>query len=215
MRTFINELYNNNVEKPLHNNFINYDGGFMFSNKLTYLFLLILALAIFGCSENTTNINDDQGRIPTSIESPCGEQYYNFFIDQTTLAGFIRIANDLDNLYITYTLEGNYLAEPGEMHFWIGTNAPTKRGSPKQYTFHSTNNDYVNTYSFSLPISDLQLYISSGTFYFMTYASVVTQISDKKYSKASDGYSVDIVNSKSKGAWFGFNSYTLQSCGSE
>lgn len=215
MRIDTDTNLNTTVEKPLYNYLINYDGGFMLSNKLTYLLLLILALLIFSCSENSTNVNDNQRHIPTSIESPCGEWYYDLYIDQTILAGFVRVANDLDNLYITYTLNDTYLAEPREMHFWLGITAPSKRGNPRQYLFHSDNSDYVNTYSFTLALPDVQQYMNSGTFYFMTYVSVVTPLGGGRYSKAADGFSVNIVKSKSKGAWYGYNSYTLQDCGAQ
>ncbi len=186
----------------------------MLSNKFSSLILLWFALTIFGCSENSTSVNDNQKQIPTTIESPCGERYFDLYIDRITLAGFVRVANDLDNIYITYTLDGNYLAEPGKMYVWLGKTAPTKRGNPKLYPFRSANSDYVSTYSFTLPLSDIQQYINSGTFYFMTFISVVTP-DGGGYSSPSDGFSVDIVKIKSKGAWYGFNNYTLQDCGAQ
>jgi hypothetical protein len=201
--------------KLIINFFYKYDGGFMFTKKLTYLVLLVLALFTFGCNENPANVNNEQWQIPTSIESPCGEWYFNLYIERTTLAGLVRVANDLDSLYITYTLDSPYLAEPNGMHVWLGTTSPTKRGAPRQYPFHSTNTDYLSTYSFSFALADIQQYIDNGTFYFMTYISVVTPKDGGRYSKASDGYSEIIVNTKSKGAWYGYNSYTLQDCGSE
>lgn len=214
MRIVTNEIFDTRVDEPFYKYLFIIDGGLMFSNKLTYLVLLILALTIFGCSENPTIVNDEQWQIPTSIESPCGERYFDLYIDRTTLAGIVGVANDLDNVYITYTLDGTYLAEPGEMHVWLGPAAPTKRGNPKQYPFHSVNSDYVSTYSFTLPLSDIQQYINVGTFYFMTYISVVTP-DGGGYSSASDGFSVEIVKIKSKGAWYGYNSYTLQDCGAQ
>jgi hypothetical protein len=190
-----------------------FKGGFMFSGKFTGFLLLLFALTIFGCNENPTIVKDKHWQTPPSIETPCGVQYYNLYIDQTTLAGNVRIANDLDSLYITYTLNGSYLAEPGEMHVWMGISAPSKRGTPKQYPFQSNNSDYVSTYTFSFALTDVQQYMDAGKFYFMTYVSVVTPTGKGRYSKASDGFSEVITNTKSKGAWFGYNSYQIQYCG--
>jgi len=213
MRILNNKIFNRRVEKLFNYTSLTIDGGFMFSNKLTCLVLLVFALLIFGCSENPTIVNDNQRQMPTSIDYPCGAQFYDVYVDRTTLGGIVTLSNDLDNLYISYFLNSPYLAEPGEMHVWLGTTAPTKRGVPKLYLFHSTNSDYVSTYSFTLPLSDIQQYMVGGTFYFMTYFSAVIPRNGGGYYPANDGYSVEIVKTKAKGNWYGFNSYTLKECG--
>ncbi|TAL69791.1 MAG: hypothetical protein EPN82_03985 [Bacteroidetes bacterium] len=187
----------------------------MFSKKFTVLYLLLIALILAGCSENPSIVNENERQIPSSIESPCGEAYFNLYIEQTTLAGSVRVANDLDNLYITYYLDSPYLAEPEGMNFWLGINAPTKRGTPKQYPFHSDNTGYVDNYSFTIALSDIQNYLNGKSFYFMTHVSVVVQLDGGKYSKSTDGFSELIVKSKSKGAWYGYNSFTLYDCGAQ
>ncbi|MBI5324592.1 MAG: hypothetical protein HZB41_04870 [Ignavibacteriae bacterium] len=179
------------------------------------LFIVLLALFTLSCSETPTTDNSEQEPIRTSIESPCGEQYFNLYIEQSILAGRIRVANDLDSLYITYYLDDPYLAEPQEMHLWFGYNAPTKKGTPKQYPYSSINSDYVNIYSFTLALSELQQYMNNGTFYFMTYVSVVTPRDGGRYSNPVDGFSEVIVKTKSKGAWYGYNSYSLRDCGAQ
>ena len=44
------------LQNQLKNTFSNINGGYMFIHKTTYLWLLLSALIMFGCSENPANI---------------------------------------------------------------------------------------------------------------------------------------------------------------
>ena len=185
----------------------------MFIKKFASLLIVLFTIAIIGCSENPTIVNDNNKQIPTSIQQPCGTPVnYNFFINKTTLAGIITVSNDETNLFITYTLNSPYLIPPGGAHVWLGSSAPTGKGAPGQYPYHSDNTTYVSTYTFTIPLTDLQQYLVNGTFYFMTHSAVVVQNQDGSYGSEATGYSEHIVIPQ-RGAWYGYNSYTWQECG--
>lgn len=64
-------------------------------------------------------------------------------------AGDITVTNDGTNLYITYTLEGDWTMS--EAHLYVGTTFP-KKNAPGQFPYKATNLGGVTEYTFTVPL---------------------------------------------------------------
>lgn len=76
---------------------------------------------------------------------------------QTILAGNVLVANDANNLYVTYTTTDGWLMK--EIHLYVGSSAGlpvNKAGNPTigLFPYNMTFNPYVATYTFVLPLAD-------------------------------------------------------------
>ncbi len=109
----------------------------------------------------------------------CGQTSWTLWAGQTKNVGLVTVSNDLDNLYVTYTLnyqdplckdEGGNLtaaveAEFGTLHLWVGDTNPTSElstmpatpgGTPIPGQFpYSFNAAGFQTYTFTIPFSEL------------------------------------------------------------
>ena len=123
----------------------------------------------------------------------CGETVYDLWAGQTNLVGSITVANDLDNVYITYTLDyqdpacpdGAVDAEFGTLHLWIGedlasvpavANGPNA-GTPIPGQFpYKPDATGAQSYRITVPFSELALLGAEdacGTvLYFVAHAEV-------------------------------------------
>jgi len=66
-------------------------------------------------------------------------------------AGDITVTNDGDNLFITYTLEGDWTMS--EAHLYVGTTYP-KKNAPGQFPYKVSDLGGVTEYTFTVPLGD-------------------------------------------------------------
>jgi len=115
---------------------------------------------------------------------PCGHTSWTLWAGQTLDVGSVTVSNDLNNLYVTYTLDyqdpdcldgdGNPTAAVeavfGALHLWVGETDPTGplstmpatgKGIPIPgkfpYKVELDPEDGVQTYTFTIPFSELDI----------------------------------------------------------
>ncbi|MCW3127229.1 MAG: hypothetical protein JWO03_2887 [Bacteroidetes bacterium] len=146
--------------------------------KQTQTLVLILALALtFGLAsckkENNTSNPQAQatsdmmstkcGRIttpPPVTYQPCGTPLVvDLIAGQHTDAGSVTVANDANNLYVTYTVTGNWRLS--QLHLYAGDCAqiPVNNSGnpvPGQFPYATSfNNNNTRTYTFTIPLTRL------------------------------------------------------------
>lgn len=101
---------------------------------------------------------------------PCGTTTWNLTAGQTIDVGSVTVANDLNNVYVTYTLDYPG-ATLGNLHVWVGNsllNMPATQNGPNAGTpipgqfcsadggacFDATG---LTTYTFTIPFADLNI----------------------------------------------------------
>jgi hypothetical protein len=189
----------------------------MFRNRFVGLCMFMLSLIILGCSDTNTNIDNKQvqNKATSYTYSEC-EKSCALWLGQTIEGGTVYIWNDEDYLYITYDLKSPWLAEPGEMHIWLGTSTPTEKGSPGKYPFVSNNTGYVSSFTFTIPIADVEAIVGTLTpgttsIYYMTHVSAVQPDGKGSYKNQNTGYSCDVIKPK-KGSWYAYGIYDWNDC---
>ena len=147
--------------------------------KISILFYLVLSFFTYlSCEQqdeiNSVNSTDLQisidknsqiNLVPTTftkeqIESnSCGEIVTTtLFAGQHINAGTVTISNDETNLYVTYSVTGNWWLS--ETHLYVGSvnNLPLNGGgNPKigHFPYHG-NHELVKTYPFTIPLDQLE-----------------------------------------------------------
>jgi hypothetical protein len=112
--------------------------------------------------------------------TPCGTTTWDLTAGQTTNVGTVTVSNDLDNLYVTYTLTYPG-ATLGTLHLWVGNDLLTlpKAGNgapiPGQFPYQQDATG-ATAYTFTVPFTDLLIQDANGAcglpLYVVTHAEV-------------------------------------------
>jgi len=133
-----------------------------------------------------------------ALAEECGDTAYILWAGQYNDVGTVTVSNDLDNLYVTYTLdyqnpdcpEGAVDAVFGTLHLWVGENNPTgvlstmpavsngpNAGTPipGQFPYHGDANG-LQSYTFTIPFVELGITDANDAcdklLYFVAHAEV-------------------------------------------
>lgn len=181
--------------------------------------LLALALAIGACDEGAPT----SPARPTSSEAPsvsaavhpdgvdaCGDPLeVDLLADQDIDVGSVTVANDEENLYVTYATSDGWTLRT--THLEVATSVdgvPTnKKGQPilGQFTFEDTH-DGVTQVSYTVPLSDLGLGPGDKVVV-AAHADVFHASLDREEGAWSAGPLIE-----SEGNWATFTSHTVQAC---
>ena len=148
--------------------FTDLDGAYLFEHLLTGLDYTIISgvpAGDYDASENGTgaiiaDLTDDGAQVnfgfASSITlSDCGVTF-SLWADQTTDAGTLTIANDNDNLYITF--DTNELGDLAVVHVNIGTTDLRAIGDPANYNaniFVDNSSFPLDSYTVTIPLADV------------------------------------------------------------
>ena len=140
------------------------------------LFLIaLLSFGLYSCSNEEVDpqITTLDGQVANRIgDDPC-ETTFDLIAGQNFTAGFVRVTNDLTNVYVEYQTTGGWQLD--EVHLYVGTlaNMPkTNNGTPIPGQFlYNAIELYQNYYKFTVPRSSIVLR-TDGCFDIVAHAAV-------------------------------------------
>lgn len=148
---------------------------------------------------------------------------WNLYAGQTALVGSIEVTNDMDNMYVTYSIDTvtQPLANFGTLHLWIGSDLQTLPRSgggapiPGQFPFHATTNG-AQTYTFVIPFSELLIQDASAAcglpLYVVTHAEVNDVLGENGELSSETAFGGDTEGDGNR--WWFYGVYTVQcDCG--
>lgn len=152
-----------------------------------------------------------------------GVYEFTLYAGKTNDAGTVVISNDGDYLYVSYNTNGT--ADLGEAHVYVWTDEsqiPTKRPPPGQAPYKAEDIN-ADSYTFMIPLSDFGTSdVCGSTFFISTHAALVadgtsgdddddgTSDSNGGETAYAGGSSTTDGFPKSKGAWWGYVTYTVE-----
>lgn len=169
---------------------------------------------------------------PASAQT-CGDTSWTLWAGQTKDVGSVTVSNDLDNLYVTYTLDyqdaecpdGAVEAEFGTLHLWVGDTDPdgelstlprAGNGAPIQGHFpYKPDATGLQTYTITVPFADLAITGATdacGTpLYVVAHAEVNYLDCDGNLTGGDDtAYGGDNpINVGEPGRWWYYGVYTV------
>jgi ABC-type uncharacterized transport system auxiliary subunit len=134
----------------------------MNSSKKVIFSLVVAAATIFSSCQKESLVNNTNNLTGESIpvSTLCGTATTSALLaGQTINMGNVSVVNNSENLYVTYTAEGNW--ELAEVHLYVGAAAgipKTNNGNaiPGQFPYKVTFNAAgVKSYTFAIPLSNL------------------------------------------------------------
>lgn len=176
--------------------------------KLAVIAILLLGITLFSCSseleEVTSNkkISSEVISIDRSAIEPCGTPMMaDFFAGQHINVGTIIVENDATNLYVTYSLTGNWSLE--ETHLYVGEcdSIPyNNAGNPIIGHFpYSSSHSGIQEFTYSIPLSEL-----GECFCVVAHASVTNGTS----SETAFGFGTPFSGPR----WGWYFEYCVQEC---
>ncbi len=184
-------------------------------------FLQLLIVAVFSslvfisCSQEDLNFNTEQTNIvngPLKVKSGnteyCGTPLtVDLLAGQTIVSGNVTVANDEENLYVTYSTQNGWLLS--QIHLYVGANEGlpvNKAGNPTigQFPYKVAFNPYVTTYTYTLPLSSFPDVMTIAA-----HAVVVKTDASGKVLQSETGWGKGISFAKS---WAMKFVYTKQVC---
>jgi len=161
--------------------------------------LAVVALTAVSCEKSF--VGEDISPIQSksaSIENPCGSETFTLWAGQTMNAGTVTVANDEENIYVTYS--SNVIIN--EVHLFVTLEPLAGRVAPGQAPYKAVVNDY--TYTFIIPMMNLGVECGA-TIYLQAHSAL---------ANGETAYGGTITKPK-KGSWFGTIGYTVVCCEEE
>lgn len=184
----------------------------MKTNRI-YLLTLSVLLVLFSCSKEEKMLTFENGSKLKSFSagSPeiiCGEEsVYDLIAGKNSISGSVKVANDKENLYVTYVTKGGWLLK--ETHLYVGSLAglplnPHSVPVPGKFTYHDSFHPFISEITYTIPLSLL----SSNCFIVAAHAVVVK--GDKEETAWSSGKSFKDLFGISR--WGFISEYCKQEC---
>ncbi len=135
----------------------------------------IAALALAACGGAASNLvgDYDAGKDASLVgvtmpgeDEVCGMDSVDLFAGQTIDVGSLIIANDEENLYVSYELVDGWLLK--ETHVHVGCSLDdfplTKNGNPKvgNFAYQMVFDPYMDTYALAIPLADIACFAECG-----------------------------------------------------
>jgi hypothetical protein len=175
-----------------------------------YWFTLMMAatLMVFGVSAPAIGQIEYCGT-PTDV---------TLYAGQTIESGTVTIANDEDNLYVTFTAENGWLLS--ETHLHVATSLAeipqTKKGNPQigKFKYSSNHNDPIQSHTYTISLMDYEWEADGSTELAIAAHAVVVQLDSggnvvENETGWGDGDGFPGKN------WAMYIEYTLQTCDGE
>jgi len=143
------------------------------------------------------------GAVPSALSAVCGEQTFDLFAGQSNDVGSVTVANDDENVYVTYSTEGDWTLT--ETHLYVLDYVPTGRLAPGQAPYKS-GIIMGNSFTFTVPIESC-----GSVVYLQAHASVIKLNQYGEVISSETAYGGDITKPK-KGSWFGTIAYYVECC---
>jgi hypothetical protein len=144
----------------------------------------------------------------------CGEvTSVTLYAGQHTDAGVVTVANDEDNLYVTYETTDGWLLS--ETHLAVATSLDdiprTKNGNPKvgNFPYKTEHDPAVNEFTYTLNLDELG-YEAGTELYVATHAALI-RVVDGEVVQSETGWG-DGTRFVQKGNWAMYFNYTVQEC---
>lgn len=141
----------------------------------------------------------------------CSTVTWNLTAGQYNVWGKLSVTNDINNIYVTYTMDPTKCNELGELHLWVGNNLANvpsnNQGIPIPGQFpHSIDltGQGLTTYTFTIPFSSISIsdvtQVCNTILYIFAHASVCDETAwggDKP------------VNVGQPGRWYYYGEYSI------
>jgi hypothetical protein len=146
----------------------------------------------------------------------CGDaEVFTLWGGKTIDVGTVTVANDEDNLYLTYATSGDWYLQ--EVQLYVLAAEPTDRLPPGQAPYKVDEfNPYVTEYTFVVPFTELgfDVICDETTLWLQAHASVVKLDASGEEVQGETAYGGEITE-PSQGSWYGNIEYTVQCCDDE
>ncbi len=136
-------------------------------------------------------------------------QNYTLFAGQNTNIGNLEVTNDEDNLYVTYSLTGNWYLNETQLYVGYLEDMPTNNGGNPQvglFPFKTTHSEGVNSYTYTIPLSTMV----DDCYIIAAHASVSQVVNGQEISSETAwSYGNNFPYSNQ---WGWYSNYCTQSC---
>lgn len=136
------------------------------------------------------------------------------YAGQTTDAGTVTVANDANNLYVTYRTTGDWKLQQTHLHAAdsLASVPQTKTGNPKigNFKYQTTHNPPVTEYTYTIPKTALSLDANNSVV--IAAHAVVVKLDESGNVIANETGWTEGLPFTDKGSWATYFSYAWQSC---
>ncbi|MFA5924594.1 MAG: hypothetical protein WC856_25460 [Methylococcaceae bacterium] len=145
----------------------------------------------------------------------CGTPYEaTLYAGQTTDAGSVTVANDANNLYVTFTTTGDWKLQQTHLHVAdsLASVPQTKTGNPKigNFKYQIIHNPLVTEYMYTIPKNALSLDANQSVV-IAAHAVVVKLDSSGNVIANETGWAEGLPFTE-RGSWATYFSYAWQTC---
>jgi hypothetical protein len=145
-----------------------------------------------------------------NIQICCDAEVFTLWGGKHTNVGTVTVANNEDNLFVTYTTTGDWWLE--EVHLYVLTQEPLTKLTPGHAPYKMEFNPLVKTYTFTVPLADYDVTCDETVLWIQAHAAVAKIVEGEK-EQGETAYGGEVKDSH--GSWYGNIGYKIHCCSEE